>query len=69
MCLTWLVMAPEEIVPLWPIFLVIPATIALTVFSQKISKKYFDYDDGLKFMRIIAPIIGFLVGPAVYILL
>ncbi len=66
MCLTGLVMAPEEIVPFWPIFLIIPAAIAFTVFSQKIVKKYFDHDRDAKMMRIIAPIIGFLIGPVVY---
>ena len=66
MCLTWLILAPEEIVPLWPIFIVLPAAIIFTIFSQKVAKKYFDHNKIFQKLRFVLQAIGGLTGPLVY---
>ncbi len=64
--LTWTIFAPQEIRPLWPIFIAFPLTIGLTVLGQKLTKRYFSHNATARVIGRMALYAGLATGPIVF---
>lgn len=66
--LFWAVFAPQEIQPFWPIFIVLPLTLGMTVAGQRLTKRYFSHNAAARNMARLSFYAGLAVGPFVFFL-